>query len=148
MIVQIEIPEYDPRLTRYIVRHILQGAALGCRPFFVRGVSPLPPLYETNVRYQLENDYGTGVQTFRLPPDLLRRGVGDCGSLSLYEVARLQAGGEKAEVTIADWIGNNAMHAQIRHEKKPGQKKGTIEDPSVVLGAPADWPENFLYDLD
>jgi hypothetical protein len=139
MIVQIEVPDGDPELTRYIVRHILQGAALGCRPFFV-GPHALPPLYDTPVRYDLEPSYGSGKQVFRLPPDVLSRGRADCGSLCIYEVARRQARRKSDSVSIADWLGDNSMHAQIR------RPDGSIEDPSIQLGAVADWPASFLYD--
>lgn len=144
MIIQIEVPEDYPPLTRYIVKHVLDGLALGCRPYFV-GPNALPPLYDTSARYILEPSYGSGVQKFRLPPDVLARGGADCGSLSVYEVARRQAMGQKCEISIADYTGDNAMHSQIRDPSLRGPTD--IDDPSIRLGAQADWPQTFLYDL-
>ena len=135
-----DIPDDDPVFARYLVRHILQGAADGCRPLFV-GPGALPPLYGSGIVYQEDPAYGSGIERFHLPFEVAAKGVGDCNDLVLYEVARRRAKRGNDSVTIADYIGNGSMHAQIR------RGDGTVEDPSIRLGAQADWPTNFLYDL-
>lgn len=140
--IEIEIPETNPLLASYIIKHVLRGLALGCRPLFV-GPDALPPLKETDVFYKEEKSLGSGVQQFRLPTYTLARGWADCGSLSVYELARKLATGEdpRADVTVADYHGLGNMHAQLR------EGSGAIKDYSVELGAKADWPDWFLYDL-
>lgn len=134
------VPDH-PIFARYFVREVMQGAALGCRPLFV-GEHALPPLYSIpGVRYQWDPGYGSGVERMPLPGEVFRAKGGDCNALVLYEVARRQAARQKDAVSIADWTGTGGMHAQIR------RPDGEIEDPSVRLGAPVNWPRNFLYDL-
>jgi len=139
MKIEIDVPEGNPAFARYLVRHVLQGLALGCRPLFV-GPHALPPLAQTGVRYQFDPEYGSGTERFRLPPAVLASGSGDCNDLCVYEVARRRAHGLKDSISVADYTGTGQMHAQIR------RPDGTIEDPSIALGAPHDWPEWFLYD--
>jgi hypothetical protein len=148
MILQIEVPEGNPPLAWYLCKHILQGAALGCRPFF-SGPRPLPALHDTKIRYGFDPHYGTGLERIRLPHTVAREGWGDCNDLSLYEVSRrLAQGGYAMEnfpapfasISVADYLRNGGMHAQIR------RADGEIEDPSVAYGAPVDWPSYFLYD--
>lgn len=134
------IPDDNPIFARYLVREILQGAALGCRPLFV-GPHALPALHDIpGVKYQWDPSYGSGVERFPLPFEVALSRGGDCNGLVLYEVARRQALGKKDSVSVADWTGTGGMHVQIR------RGDGTIEDPSVELGAPVNWPADFLYD--
>lgn len=141
MIIEIEVPDDAPTaLQWYLVKHILHGAALGCRPYFA-GPNALPPLKQTGVKFAPDPSHGSGRERFRLPLETLARGVGDCDALALYEVARRQAQHGHSTITIADLNGDGNMHAQIR------RPDGSIEDPSIEHGAMTDWPKDFLYDL-
>lgn len=141
MRIEIEIPESNPLLASYLIKHILRGVALGCRPLFV-GPNALPPLYESGFVFKEDPNYGSGIERFRLPVEVAAAGFGDCDGLSVYELSRLLATGEDpdADISIGDYMGDGGMHAQIR------RGDGSIEDPSVKLGAKADWPDWFLYD--
>lgn len=142
MILQIEIPDSAPKaLVWYLVRYVLQGFALGCRPYFV-GPNALPPLHCTKIRYAFDGVHGSGVERIVTPDVVLARGYGDCNDLVNYEVARRQAEGGPDSVAVADWLGNGEMHAQIR------RADGQIEDPSIAYGAPVDWPAKYLYNLE
>lgn len=109
------------------VKHVIEGAARGWVAPFQR--ANLPPLYETGVRFAYEPNHGDGNEEFANPFQVLARGLGDCDDLVIYRLCEIYAGGGKATCQ-AQWWGN-AVHVRIRHAD------GTIEDPSVELGAPA-----------
>ena len=140
MRVEIEIPDGDPEFSAYVVRHLLQGLALGCRPLFV-GPSALPPLYKSGVRFAEEPTHGSGVERFRLPSEVFDQMFGDCDGLTVYRLAEELAKGSPVAATIGDFEGSGAMHAQVRWKDS-----GRIEDPAILLGSPTDWPHWFLYD--
>jgi hypothetical protein len=140
--VEIEIPEDDLFFAAYVLKHLIRGLALGCRPLFV-GPNALPSLYspEAGIRFEEEPTHGSGVERFRLPTEVYRRKRGDCDGLSLYRLAELLAKGEPVDSTIADYLGDGGMHAQVRW-----LNTRAIEDPAINLGAPYDWPVEFLFD--
>jgi hypothetical protein len=125
-----------PGYLAWFVQHALEGFALGCTPSM--RIWALPPLYKANVRWRLEPDHGSGREEFALPPDVYRRGWGDCDDLiiwslaerwqpySLAELPTLIAAGRVPRCTT-EWEGG-AMHVALR------LPDGTIEDPSKKLG--------------
>lgn len=141
MQVRIEIPDNNPELARYIIKHLIHGLALGCRPFFL-GPNALPSLYDTDITYQEEPSHGSGIEEFRLPCFVAAMGKGDCDGLSLYQLSYYLAHEQPVNATVADYMGDGSMHAQIRW-----QDTNEVEDPAIARGSPYDWPEKFLYDL-
>jgi hypothetical protein len=133
------VPEIPLEQFRWLVKYQIDGIARGCVPFF-HGPNALPPLYESGIVYQEEPQHGSGVECFDLPMVVLERGWGDCDDLCIYLIAELLSQNIKAEASIADWKSQGGMHVQVR------LPDGTIEDPSMKLGAVNQWPENFLYD--
>lgn len=133
------IPEMPLEHFREFVKHVIDGYALGCVPFFL-GEGALPCLYDTNVIYQEEPNHGRGLEEFALPPEVLERGWGDCDDLCIYRIAYLRAHGVPATASVADWLNMGGLHVQVR------LPSGEIEDPSMVRGATSSWPEAFLYD--
>lgn len=126
---------------RWAVKCYADGLGRAYAPLFTMGL--LPPLYspEAGIVYREAPEHGGGWEDFSNPLVVLRRGWGDCNQLCTYLLAQLLAAGIPAETSIADWQETGSMHQQIR------LPDGTIEDPSMKLGAPNQWPENFLYDL-
>jgi hypothetical protein len=85
---------------------------------------PVPPLYQSGVRYRRERP-----DTWSTVDIVLARGVGDCEDLTAYRVAELRltgedpgARGEVVEVRPRKW------HARVR------RSDGSVEDPSAKLG--------------
>jgi hypothetical protein len=141
MKLEIEIPDDNLPFAAYLLKHLIRGLALGCRPLFL-GPNALPSLYDTDIVFAEEPTHGSGVERFRLPTEVYRRKRGDCDGLSLYRLAELLAKNEPVDSTIADYLQDGGMHAQVRW-----LNTGMIEDPAINLGAPYDWPETFLFDL-
>jgi len=122
-------------LLAYLSAQCLNGLADGYLP--LAAVCPLPPLYQSGIRYQLEPNHGKGWEDFSNPWQTLSRGWGDCDDLILYRLTELRLKGERAHCS-AEWIGNG-VHVLVRRRDGKRQKDGTIgtrEDPSVMLGAP------------
>jgi hypothetical protein len=95
-------------------------------PFAV--LRPLPPLYQSGIRYEMEPGHGKGIEDFANPWTTLARQWGDCDDLIVYRLLELLLAGENAH-TRAEWLGN-AVHVVIR------RGNGVEEDPSALLGAP------------
>lgn len=93
-------------------------------------IHPLPPLFETDIRYRLEPNHGTGIERFDNPWDVLQRGWGDCDDLVAYRLTELKAAGVRATAhrtkTRSNWQGKN-IHVLVR--LSPTQ----FEDPSLLM---------------
>jgi len=149
--VEIGIPEMEFQELRFLVKHLLDGAAKGATPAFI-GPGALPPLYSTNVVYREDATHGSGIERFKHPRVVLAQGYGDCDQLVWYRLAELLAQGVPAETTIADYQSTGAAHAQIRLPRdyvtpwSYPSPHGPIEDPSIILGAENHWPPEFTFD--
>lgn len=127
MIIAHKIPERLPGgHLAFLTAQVLNGLAAGYLP--LSHLCPLPPLYQSGVRYAMEPGHGKGIEDFANPWMTLQRGWGDCDDLILYRLLELLKAGERAH-TRAEWLGN-AVHVVIRREN------GDREDPSALLGAP------------
>ena len=127
-----------PGYLAWFVKSYLEGCALGIQPALWSKLWQLPPLYRSGVRYSLEPGHGSGVEDFALPPDVLRRGVGDCDDLVIWRLAELWqryhptvlpgliAAGTVPHC-IAEWQFGE-LHVLIR------MPDGSTEDPSALLG--------------
>ena len=111
----------------WLTARVLDGLAQGYVPFAT--LHPLPPLYQSGIRYAMEPGHGRGIEDFSNPWITLARGWGDCDDLILYRLLELLLAGENAH-TRAEWLGN-AVHVVIR------RAGGQEEDPSALLGAPS-----------
>ena len=108
----------------YLAARVLDGLAVGYMPLAT--LSPLPPLYQSGIRFALSPSHGTGIEDFGNPWTTLARG--NCNDLVLYRLVELLLAGQRVH-TRAEWLGN-AVHVVIRHSN------GQEEDPSALLGAP------------
>ena len=111
----------------YLTAQMLNGMAMGYLP--LAALCPLPPLYQSGVRYALEPNHGQGWEDFANPWTTLARGFGDCDDLILYRLVELLLAGEHAHCR-AEWA-DTAVHVVIR------RANNDREDPSVLLGAPS-----------
>ena len=111
----------------FLAAQLLNGLADGYMPLAT--LCPLPPLYESGIRYALEPNHGSGWEDFSNPWQTLQRGWGDCDDLILYRLIELGLSGERARCR-AEWVGNG-VHVLIRRGDGI-----TMEDPSLRLGAP------------
>lgn len=93
---------------------------------------PLPPLYETSIRYQGEPWAGEGVEEFADPYTVLERGWGDCDDLLIYRGGELLARDLQCHPRILHQIETNKYHTQLTRDFD-----GIIEDPCLQrLGKP------------
>jgi hypothetical protein len=89
---------------------------------------PLPPLYNSGVRYQREPNAGL-FEEWKSPAQCFEAGWGDCDDLTLWRAAELIAAGEAATVSVkgqplpTGW----KMHVRVR------RASGVIEDPSILV---------------
>lgn len=104
-------------LTRYAVKQLQRRAAAG---------SPVPPLYQSGVRYAREPP---GKERWQTPYQTLLSGRGDCEDLAVWRAAELRRRGEdpRARVVVKR-TGPRVLHALVR------RGDGTLEDPSRALG--------------
>lgn len=110
----------------FLVAQMLNGIAAGYVPLAT--LCPLPPLYQSGIRYATAPGHGSGVEDFANPWTVLARGTGDCNDLVLYRLVELNLHGEPARCR-GEWLGNE-VHVVIR------RANGDYEDPSLLLGAP------------
>ena len=128
MLVTVPLPALDTIEHRTnILRMLLQGLALGSAIGWEQ--KRLPPLYQSDVRYQFEPQHGTGIEEFALPEQVFQRKWGDCDDLVIYRVAELTAAGEPATVVVTWPEGTGNLHVMVR------RGNGQLEDPSILLGA-------------
>ncbi|MCH9730980.1 MAG: hypothetical protein K0U84_15100 [Actinomycetia bacterium] len=111
--------------TAYLTTQLINGLAHGYLPFL--RLNPLPPLYRSGVRYQLEPNHGAGWEEYADPWTVYARKWGDCDDLNLWRVMELLAKGEKKAQARAEWSGNQ-VHVLVR------RGNGKLEDPSKILG--------------
>jgi hypothetical protein len=88
-----------------------------------RAGRPLPPLYESGVRYSRADPH----ERWQLPSETFARGRGDCEDLASWRAAELRARGEPATVGVRR-TGPRVLHAIVV------RGDGSIEDPSRRLG--------------
>jgi hypothetical protein len=115
-----------PRALALYIKRVIEGHAYGCVEAY-RSWN-LPQLYQSGTRFAYEPQHGNGLEMFDLPLTTFRRGWGDCDDLVIWRICELVARGEKATCKTA--YRNNALHVQVR------RADGSVEDPSVILGAP------------
>ena len=88
----------------------------------------IPPLYKAGVRYEREGRTiaGRPKEHWRLVPQVLKHGAGDCEDLASWRIAELRERG----INAAPYLRRhkNMFHVLVRHPD------GTLEDPSKVRG--------------
>lgn len=107
-----------------IVRDLLNVIAYSWAPEL--RARPLPPLYGSGIRYQLEPNLGQW-EDFKSPYETFESGWGDCDDLVIYRVAELVAAGEKATVQSMRLRGTSRFHVRVR------RASGAEEDPSELI---------------
>lgn len=117
--------EFSGGQVAYFSKCAIEGFAYGSVP--MAGIWRLPPLYTSGIRYKPEPDHGSGNEDFSLPNVTFARKWGDCDDLVIYRLWELICQGEKASCR-AVWQ-DNAVHVLVR------RANGTLEDPSILLGA-------------
>jgi hypothetical protein len=120
-----------------------------------RGLSsaPLPPLYQSGVRYREEEP---GHEDWLDTPAVLRQGYADCEDLAAWRAAELRADGFDVEPVIKwQWIPREMMIRQgYPADKLPSRgvwlvhccvryPDGSIEDPSKILGMGGNFMERI-----
>lgn len=136
MQIVIDTPGEDDETEAELVRGILEGAIYGAAPsFFRRG---LPRLAQSGIVFAEDPEYGSGIERFRLPWEVLESGAGDCNDLIVYRGCELIAYDKCKPKVRALWLGDD-LHVQLR--KRAGAKP---EDPSIFCGARVDWPRWLL----
>lgn len=88
--------------------------------------SPLPPLYQSGVRYEREP---RGQENWQTCHETLKRKAGDCEDLAAWRAAELRVtGADPAAVAIIKRIRPGLIHCLVR------RGNGHLEDPSKILG--------------
>lgn len=123
MIVLFDLPPRPPELLQAI--EFLVGLN---RTAIRRADGRIPPLYKAGVRYQREGRTiaGRPKEVWRLIPQVLRHGAGDCEDLASWRVAELREAGVNARPYLTRH--GNMFHVRVKHPD------GRIEDPSKRLG--------------
>lgn len=106
------------------VRAVLNAIAYAWAPEL--RARPLPPLYGSGIRYQLEPNLGQ-YEDFKSPYETFESGWGDCDDLVIYRVAELVANGERAMVQSMRLRGTSRFHVRVR------RASGAEEDPSELV---------------
>lgn len=120
------VPNVRRELARALsVLHKLN--VLFLRRLQARGV-PVPPLYDSGIRYQREPD---GREWWQTVLDNHREGEGDCEDLATHRSAELEVHAGEFAAPIAIKSGRRTYHAQTE------RGDGSIEDPSARLGMPS-----------
>lgn len=117
--------EFSGGQVAYFSKCAIEGFAQGSVP--MAGVWRLPPLYSGGIRFAPEPGHGSGLEDFALPNVTFSRKWGDCDDLVIYRIWELRVQGEQATCR-AVWQ-DNAVHVLVR------RSNGTLEDPSIILGA-------------
>lgn len=130
-----DLPKVPIGYASDFVRCLINGMAKGYAPLM--SYWKLPPLYSTGVRFEIEPAHGSGNEDFACPLFTYLRGRGDCDDLVIYRQAELLAESERASCSTK-WLGGQ-MHVQVRRADGV-----TAEDPSILLGAKATWPQQLL----
>lgn len=99
---------------------------------------PLPPLYESGIKFRHE-PAGQTFEEWADPLTVLARGYGDCDDLIIYRLAELLAVGERATVQVMRELAEKgpgdprAARGTGRYHVAVRRADGTEEDPSKVL---------------
>lgn len=117
------IPIEGPHGAR-AVRDLLNAIAYAWAPEL--RARPLPPLYGSGIRYQLEPNLGQ-FEDFKNPYETFEDGWGDCDDLVIYRVSELVALGELATVQAMRLKGTSRFHVRVR------RANSEEEDPSVLV---------------
>lgn len=117
-----EIPEGDDgvRAIKVLLEVLGEAWALSFRK------TPLPPLYESVVRYEREPNAGE-YEDFKCPRRTYEDGFGDCDDLVIYRIAELRAKGERATVQVMRRMGTGRMHVRVK------RANGKLEDPTLLV---------------
>lgn len=113
-------------LVAHFAKCTIEGIARGCVP--LARSWQLPPLYESGIKFRQEPGHGSGYEDWALPNVTFQRGWGDCDDLVIYRLWELYCAGQIKAACNAEWLGNG-VHVRVR------LPNGTIEDPSILLGA-------------
>lgn len=131
MKILVQTPGRTPEQEAWIVKCTLEGLAKAASPF----MRSLPKLYGSGIRFQREPNHGKW-EEFDLPWVVAARGWGDCDDLVIYRLAELLSQGKGGSIACK-WFGTE-FHVQVRLQN------GKIEDPSIKMGAPFNWPRKLL----
>lgn len=110
------------------VMRVYRGLLSGLLPLAQYEARSLPPLYESGVLYEREEE---GTETLAVPSLVHSRGYGDCGHLALWRLAELRNVGETGAQFHFKAVRKSRprlFHVLIR------RADGTLEDPSRILG--------------
>lgn len=109
------------------VMRVYRGLLSGLLPLAQYEARSLPPLYNSGVVYDREEE---GTETLAAPSLVHARGYGDCGHLALWRLAELRNAGESAQFHFKAVRKSRPrlFHVLIR------RADGTLEDPSRILG--------------
>jgi hypothetical protein len=126
--IEHQLPDWRPGFTSLLAMEVLDALARAYLPW--RVFHHLPELYadDTRIVYRPDERHGSGVEVFRHPWEVLRRGRGDCNDLVLYRLVELYYAGKRPTLdhTRAEWEGGE-IHVLVR------LADGTLEDPSKML---------------
>lgn len=124
-----------PGIEAALIRGLVEGLAMGCLLPWHRWA--LPPLYQSGVQARLEPGHGTGRDTLVVPPEVYRRGWGDCAHLVVWRLAELNCDRWRWHNNAILWVASPAtckieweglaMHVLVR------RPDGKLEDPMEVL---------------
>ncbi len=144
-------PRVLAELAQIFLRAVVASNRVAMREAVARG-RPLPPLYRSGIRYEIE-PWGGKLEEFADVLTMLKRGWGDCDDLCGYRVAELQESGVNADARLywryflrGKLIQDAALLKRIAQAGRmpPGVSMqmhcqvrwpdGRIEDPSRFLG--------------
>lgn len=127
MLVKAPLPDWPGGFTANWACLVIRAMAEAYAPWMA--IYPLPPLYESGVRFRPEALAGQGVEEFANPWLCYSRGFGDCDDLTCWRLCELLLAGENPKLGIrGEWSGPN-VHVLIRRQT------GETEDPSIKCGA-------------
>ena len=122
MLISIPLPDWPAGFTALAAAKVCSALADAYLPWYK--LHPLPPLYQSGVRWQLEPGHGSGVDEFASPWTTYARGWGDCDDLLTWRLLELRAAGIRARPAFA-WRGDEC-HVLV-------SRGGRLEDPSEIL---------------
>lgn len=123
--IEHRLPDWRPGFTAFLAMGVLDALARAYLPW--RALNPLPELYESGIVYRPDERHGSGVEVFRHPWEVVKRGRGDCNDLVLYRLLELYYQGQRPTLahTRAVWDGGE-IHVLVR------LANGEVEDPSKM----------------
>lgn len=117
------------KILALVIREALEAVIMTNR-LYLR-LHKVPPIYESNIRYE-EEPANQPYEEFAAIPVVLAKGWGDCDDLCCWRIAELRNAGENAKVRLK-WQfdpmrGTRMYHVLVR------RSNGQVEDPSKRLG--------------